>query len=108
MLPDSEIGKKMALHRTKAGYLVNYGIGEFHNTEVMDRMKLPYSINYDGSTVGKKEQLNINVSYRAKNNRIERSNLTTIEVTSDSKLSSNVLSLHQYYTIIITYYIQLL
>ena len=82
IFPDSDIVKKMELHETKASYLLNYGIADYHRNEVLKCLDKPYSLNYDGSTVGKTEQMVVNVSFRGKNNLIYKSNLTTLEVTN--------------------------
>jgi hypothetical protein len=85
MFPDSDIAKNMHLHRMKANYCLEFGIAPHHKEKVLDCLrKSPFSLNYDGSVVNKKDMLNINVSFRNKHDLIQKANLTTVEVTEDS------------------------
>ena len=86
IFPDSNIAKNMKLHQDKGIYLLEHGVALNLKNNLLQQMRLhPFSLNYDESTKGKRSQLNVNVSHRNKHNRIQKSNLTTIDV--DVKLS---------------------
>ena len=80
IFPDSNIAKNMKLHQDKGIYLFEHGVALNLKNNVQQMRLHPFSLNYDESTKGKRSQLNVNVSHRNKHNRIQKSNLTTIDV----------------------------
>ena len=78
-IPDSKIVRNMEMGRTKGGYLLTHGIADYYRAKIVEYMKkYPFSLNYDGSVVGRAEQLDINVSFRGDEDLIWKANYTTV------------------------------
>ena len=80
-ITDSAIVKEISIKRTKLSYTVDEAIAPNLNEKVLECMrKWPFSLNYDESQVAKKSQCALNVSFRNKNNLIQKANLTTLHM----------------------------
>ena len=81
IIPDSEIVKQMSLHHHKALYTLKHGTAPDLKNKLVKQLQLwPFSLNYDESVKGKSSQLELNVSYRASDDRIRKSHLVTINM----------------------------
>ena len=78
---DSDIAKQMSLHRTKAAYVLKYGLAEHELQKLVEKLqKCPFSFNIDESVKGGNSQLTIMVSVRNEANRIQKSHFATIKM----------------------------
>lgn len=87
IFPDSKIakrwsGSKDGMRQTKGDYYLTHGLYEFHHQNFVKTLKNTYfSINIDESSVNRKSQLDINVSYIDKETREAcKQNFTTISM----------------------------
>ena len=81
IITDSDIVKQMSLHSHKAFYTLIYGTAPDLKNKLVRQLQLwPFTLNYDESVKGKASQLELNVSYRASDDRIRRSHLITINM----------------------------
>ena len=96
IFPDSKIAGQMKLGRTKASYMLQYGVGEYYHKQIVKCMNTyPFSLNIDESDVNKKGVVNINVSFRNDDNLIQKANFSVIEIpngTTGCEITSLVLS----------------
>ena len=81
IITDSNIVKNMQLHGTKARYTLVHGIAPFVKEKVIKQMvKWPFSLNFDESCKNKTSQLDIVVSFRNEQKRIQVSHFSTVDM----------------------------
>ena len=89
IFPDSKIAGQMKLGRTKASYMLQYGVGEYYHKYIVKCMNTyPFSLNIDESDVNKKGVVNINVSFRNDDNLIQKANFSVIEISNGTTIET--------------------
>ena len=83
LFPDSKIAQRWGGHgrdgmrHTKGDYFLTEGIAPFLKSELVENLKTTFfSVSVDESSVNKKTELDVNVSYWRNKERIVKQNLT--------------------------------
>ena len=87
IFPDSKLAKRWSsskdgMRQTKGDYFLTHGIYEYHHQKLVESLRNAFfSVNIDESSVNKKSQLNVNISYIDKEKRdCRKQNFTTISM----------------------------
>ena len=89
LFPDSEIAKlwssqEQGMRETKGDYFVSHGIAKFQQQELANILKESFfSLNFDESSINKKTELDINVSF-VKKDRVVKTNFQVVEMTGST------------------------
>lgn len=89
LFPDSEVAKLGSSHEhgmreTKGDYFVSYGIAKFQQEELEKILRKSFfSLNFDESSINKRTELDINVSF-VKEDRVVKTNFKVVEMTGST------------------------
>ena len=89
LFPDSETAKMWStqnygMRETKGDYFVSHGIAKFQQEELVAILRKSFfSLNFDESSINKKTELDVNVSY-VKKDRVVKTNFRIVEMKGNT------------------------
>ena len=95
LFPDSEVAKlwhsrEFGMRETKGDYFISHGVAKFQYEELVNIMKTNFfSLNFDESSMNKKTELDINVSF-VKQDRVVKTNFRVVEMTGSTTAAAIV------------------